>query len=87
MNKPDSRGWKLTEKARIIVAHLLFVLIDRVYTAAWHLSGHRIYLRLRGDGKGQTQRVWLWLAGEGYLYDDLKRGDMPEHLRAGGIWR
>lgn len=82
LNAPDARGWKFTEKAEIVAGHFALAVWDTLWTLAWRVSGKRIRV---------IDHEWAWtlflnLAAAAWLWDDLRRGDMPEHLRIGGVW-
>ena len=72
----------------MILTYWLFVGMDVIYLRPaswllWPLTRRGIIHGVWGHESG----LWLWLAGLGYLYSDWRRGDMPEHLRVGGVWR
>lgn len=81
---PDARGWYRHEKARIVVGHWLFMRGADVYDAVrWAMRrlGFKRWPELH------RSNLLLTFASWGYLYDDLKRGDLPENQRIGGVWR
>lgn len=78
--KPDAKGWLWYEKARMYVAWWALLWLDRLWfkPLCW-LSGGRVW--------AHESDCWLTLASHCWLLDDLKRGELPEHQRIGGIWR
>ncbi len=74
----DAQGWLWHEKVWIRVSWRAFQALDAWYWFLYH-RGFPI--------SGVKSRLWLWLLSESYLYNDLRRGDMPENVRAKGVWK
>ena len=79
--KPDERGWYWHERQRIRLGWSVFWLLDKVWFRPlnWLTRGHFFW--------AHESSVWLTFASWGWLVDELRRGDMPEHQRIGGEWR
>lgn len=79
----DEKGWTLRDKARMVAGYWTFFAWDKAWSVLWVLSRRRIHI---------MNHRWAWdflltMAGWGYLYDDWRKGDMPEHVSKGGVWR
>lgn len=76
--------WTFIDKARMCAGIWAFRSLHQVSRAVWAVSfGHIDIFRW----KGKTNRLWdfwIWLASEGYLYEDWRRGDMPTKYRVNG---
>jgi hypothetical protein len=87
----------LHEKARMVAGYWGFRALEGVKKTVWWLSGERLdifrspmrWTPERSPWDWRTNRLWdcwIWLASVGYLYDEWRRGDIPEHVRIGGVW-
>ena len=81
----DERGWYWHEKAWLRLTGITWRGVDYLFSAAYHVLRHTP-LKMRGPWVHES-RFYMWLAAESYLYEDLKRGDLPENQRIGGVWR
>ena len=76
----DAKGWLFHEKACIVLSYWLFMCLHVLWfrPLSW-LTRNRV--------NPLDNRCWLGLGSRGYLYDRMRRDDMPEHARIGGVWR
>ena len=88
MNGRDVKGWRFTDKAGMVLGFWAFALIGALARGfLWMTRGH-VHPFWRKDGR--TRWPWAFyasLASWGYLYEDWRNGDMPEHVSKGGVWR
>lgn len=83
--KPDAKGWYWHERAWLRLTGLAWRGVDAAFAATYAVV-QRTPWRARGPWVHESG-VYMWLVAESYLYEDLKRGDLPENLRVGGVWR